>query len=134
MEVDFVIGDSLAIEVKSKERIAEGELRPIHALAEEFPRMRRIVASGEKWRRITHDGIEIIPIGEFLQEGKLLLECEARADPHRFFHEPDSKSYHNRKESNLVPFGLSRRQASAFFANRRDFLRSFSRGKLSLSK
>jgi len=68
MEVDFVIGDSLAVEVKSKERIAESELRALRALAEEFPRMRKIVTSGEKWRRVTADNIEIIPIREFLQE------------------------------------------------------------------
>ncbi len=67
MEVDFVVGDSLAIEVKARERLAEGDLRGLRALAEEFPEMRKMVASGERWRRTTADGIEIIPINEFLE-------------------------------------------------------------------
>jgi uncharacterized protein len=68
MEVDFIVGDSLAVEVKARERLPESELRGLRALAEEFPRMRKIVASGEKWRRKTTDGIEVIPINEFLEE------------------------------------------------------------------
>lgn len=68
MEVDFIVGDSLAVEVKARERLPESELRGLRALAEEFPRMRKIVAGGEKWRRKTADGIEVIPINEFLKE------------------------------------------------------------------
>ena len=84
MEVDFVVGDALAIEVKSKERIAESDLRPLRALGEEFPRMRKIVACGEKWRRITADGIEIIPMEEFFGElwsDSLLQVTTSSAEP-----------------------------------------------------
>jgi len=68
MEVDFVVGDSLAIEVKAKERVSESALRALRALAEEVPLMRKIVVCGDKWRRITADGIEIVPVEEFFRE------------------------------------------------------------------
>jgi len=68
MEVDLVVCASLTIDVKSKERIAESELRSPRGLAEELPQMRKMVVAGEKFCRTTHDGIEIIPVKESLQE------------------------------------------------------------------
>jgi predicted AAA+ superfamily ATPase len=63
-EVDFVINDSIAIEVKASARVANQDLEGLKALAEEHTLERKIVVSGESARR-TVDGIEIIPYGEF---------------------------------------------------------------------
>ena len=67
-EVDFLIGDTIAIEVKAKERVVDHDLRGIRALAEELRLSRKIVVSNELWRRKTEDEIEIIPVEEFLHE------------------------------------------------------------------
>jgi uncharacterized protein len=66
-EVDFVINDSIAIEVKASARVANQDLKGLKALAEEQTLERKIVVSGESTRR-TVDGIEIIPYGEFLTD------------------------------------------------------------------
>jgi predicted AAA+ superfamily ATPase len=74
-EVDFLVGDITAVEVKAKERVMDRDLRGLRALAEELPSLRKIVVSNELWRRTTDDQIEIYPIEEFLRElwsGKLL--------------------------------------------------------------
>jgi uncharacterized protein len=68
MEVDFVIGDSLAIEVRATQHVSNSELRPLRALAEEIPHVRKLVVCREKWRRLTDDGIEIIPVNEFFRD------------------------------------------------------------------
>lgn len=68
MEVDFVVGDSFAIEVKAAERVSENDLRALRALAEELRLVRKIVVCREKWRRVTEDAIEIIPVKEFFEE------------------------------------------------------------------
>jgi predicted AAA+ superfamily ATPase len=67
LEVDFVIGDSAAIEVKAAERVSDKAMRGLRALAEEVPLQRRIVVSHERaaWR--THDGIDVMPVDEFLR-------------------------------------------------------------------
>jgi uncharacterized protein len=67
-EVDFLVGDTVAIEVKAKERVGEQDLRGVRALAEELSLSRRIVVSNELWRRTTDDHIEIVPVDEFLRE------------------------------------------------------------------
>jgi uncharacterized protein len=67
-EVDFLIGDAIAIEVKAKERVADHDLRGMRALAEELSLSRKIIVSNEMWRRKTDDQIEILPVEEFLRE------------------------------------------------------------------
>ncbi len=67
-EVDFLVGDAVAIEVKAKERVGEQDLRGVRALAEELSLSRQIVVSNEMWRRTTVDQIEIFPVEEFLRE------------------------------------------------------------------
>jgi predicted AAA+ superfamily ATPase len=66
-EVDFVVNESLAIEVKATSRVADRDLKGLKALEEDTPMQRRIVVSGESARR-TIDGIEIIPYGDFLTD------------------------------------------------------------------
>ncbi|MCU0650105.1 MAG: DUF4143 domain-containing protein [Gemmatimonadaceae bacterium] len=68
-EVDFVLGDmDVAIEVKSSRRIATSQLGGLRALREEHPSVRRrIVACLETRRRVTEDGIEIVPVMQLLR-------------------------------------------------------------------
>jgi predicted AAA+ superfamily ATPase len=68
LEVDFVIGDHAAIEVKAKSRVVPHDYRGILALAEEVGLKRRIVVCGEKRRRISDEGVEVTPVLEFFQE------------------------------------------------------------------
>ena len=64
-EVDFVLGDHTAIEVKAKENVALRELRGLSALAEERPIKHALCVSlDSRPRRL--GGIRILPYGEFL--------------------------------------------------------------------
>lgn len=67
MEVDFVVGDRVAIEVKASERVSERDAKGLRALSEDVRLQRRIVVSRERhgWR--TEDGIEVMPVEEFLE-------------------------------------------------------------------
>lgn len=67
IEVDFVIGDRVAIEVKSKARVTGRDLKGLHALSEELALQRRIVVCTEPRRRI-QDDVEIIPVESFFEE------------------------------------------------------------------
>lgn len=67
-EVDFLVGDTVAIEVKAKERVGEQDLRGVRVLAKELSLTRKVVVSNETWRRTTDDQIEIVPVEEFLHE------------------------------------------------------------------
>ncbi len=67
-EVDFVVGDDLAIEVKAHPNPADRHLSGLRAIADEGPfRRRLLVYDGDAPRRIT-DGIEILPVNLFLQK------------------------------------------------------------------
>ena len=75
-EVDFVVGDSVAIEVKASGAVAPRDLTGLRRLAEEVPLRRRIVVCGESVPRII-DGIELLPVREFLAalwDGSILDE------------------------------------------------------------
>jgi predicted AAA+ superfamily ATPase len=67
-EVDFVVGHELGIEVKSKARVSPRDYKGLIALSEEVPLKRKIVVCGEKMRRRSDDGIEIMPPALFLKE------------------------------------------------------------------
>ena len=76
IEVDFVIGAmQAAIEVKASARITGDDLRGLHQLAVDQPRvLRRLVVCLETKPRRTDEGIEILPAAEFVAElasGKL---------------------------------------------------------------
>ncbi len=64
-EVDFIIGDHTAVEVKAKQNVSSADLRTLRALAEERKLKRYVCASLEqRTRRV--DGVTIYPIQEFL--------------------------------------------------------------------
>ncbi|MBK9071060.1 MAG: ATP-binding protein [Myxococcales bacterium] len=65
-EVDFVIGDSVAVEVKSSAHVSDNDLRGLRALREEVTFKRAIVVATERVARVTADGIEILPVASFL--------------------------------------------------------------------
>jgi predicted AAA+ superfamily ATPase len=64
-EVDFIVGDHTAVEVKSKENVSAQDLKSLRALAEEKQVKRYLCVSLEpRTRKI--DGVVILPIHEFL--------------------------------------------------------------------
>ena len=68
LEVDFVVGDAVAVEVKAKSRVAARDYRGLRALAEEIPLRRKLVVCNEPRRRRDDDGVEIVPVGSFLDD------------------------------------------------------------------
>lgn len=68
LEVDFLIGDHIAIEVKGTGRVASSDIRSLSALAEDLTLKRKIVVSAESDYRKLDSGIEIMPIEKFLTE------------------------------------------------------------------
>ena len=66
LEVDFIVGDRAAIEVKAKTSISAQDCRGLLALGEERTWPRRIVVSLEQKKRRTAEGIEILPVADFL--------------------------------------------------------------------
>jgi predicted AAA+ superfamily ATPase len=67
IEVDFVIGDRIAIEVKAKPRVAHRDLNGLRALDEELQLERKIVVCTEPRRR-ADEGVEILPVERFLED------------------------------------------------------------------
>ena len=65
MEVDLILGNEMAIEIKATENVTRNHLKGLKALREEGLIQRYIVVSLEKQRRVV-DGIEIYPWREFL--------------------------------------------------------------------
>lgn len=76
-EVDFILGDSIAIEVKAAHRVSDRDLKGLRALMEEVPLKRKVVVSQETMPRTTDDGIEIMSVDEFLKKlwGNALLDA-----------------------------------------------------------
>jgi predicted AAA+ superfamily ATPase len=67
LEVDFVINDAIAIEVKGSSSIQARDCKGIRALAEDTTLQRKIIITNEKLPRTLDDGIEIMPIDYFLR-------------------------------------------------------------------
>ncbi|MFH1283272.1 MAG: DUF4143 domain-containing protein [bacterium] len=68
-EVDFILGDKqIALEIKSSQRVHEGDIRSLKAILEDGPIQRIIVVCLEKEPRIIHNNIEIMPWTMFLQK------------------------------------------------------------------
>ena len=65
-EVDFVLGDHTAIEVKAKENVSTQDLRSLRALAEEKKLKRYVCVSLEPRLRVV-EGISILPYRVFLE-------------------------------------------------------------------
>ena len=69
LEVDFLVGDRVAIEAQGTGRVAAADVRHLRSLADDVPSVtRRIVVCTESTRRRLDDGIEVLPLGEFLEE------------------------------------------------------------------
>jgi predicted AAA+ superfamily ATPase len=66
LEVDLVVGDRIAIEVKSTDLVSGKHLRGLRALQQEGLLERFVVVSLDPVRRRTEDGIEVWPCAEFL--------------------------------------------------------------------
>ncbi|MEX2444288.1 MAG: AAA family ATPase [Alkalispirochaeta sp.] len=65
-EVDFVIPDRFAIEVKAGGSVGRGDLKGLIALREDAPELRPIVVCGEDTPRVI-DGIDVLPVRIFLE-------------------------------------------------------------------
>ena len=65
-EVDFILGDHTAIEVKAKENLSTHDLKPLRALAEEKKLKRYLCVSLEPRRR-NLENLTILPLREFLE-------------------------------------------------------------------
>ena len=65
-EVDFIIGDHTAVEVKAKENVSSQDTRSLRALAEE-KRLRRYLCVCLEPRPRRADGVEILPLRMFLE-------------------------------------------------------------------
>ena len=65
-EVDFILGDHTAIEVKAKENLSARDLRSLRALAEEKKLKRYLCVSLEPRSR-TLEGLTLLPFREFLE-------------------------------------------------------------------
>jgi predicted AAA+ superfamily ATPase len=65
-EVDFIIGNELAIEVKATDLVQDRHLKGLRALREEGLVKEYCVVSCDQEKRVTEDGITIYPWREFL--------------------------------------------------------------------
>ena len=68
MEVDFLLGDAVAIEVKASPHVNEKHLAGLRALVEDIPLAARLVVSLETHPRRTDDGIDILPVATFFEK------------------------------------------------------------------
>jgi len=64
-EVDFIIGDHTAIEIKAKENVSAGDLKSLRALAEE-KKLRRYLCVCLEPRSRQVAGIQVLPLERFL--------------------------------------------------------------------
>lgn len=67
LEVDFIVNDEVAIEVKTSENVKPGDLKGLKSLLDEGTFRRRIVVSREPRARMV-DGIAILPWQDFIAQ------------------------------------------------------------------
>jgi predicted AAA+ superfamily ATPase len=67
-EVDFLLDDEIAVEVKAGQRISSGDLKGLLALSEEIGLKKRIVVTREPRVRTTDEKILILPEEEFFRQ------------------------------------------------------------------
>lgn len=65
-EVDFIIGDHTAVELKAKKTVAPQDLRSLRALRDEG-RLKRLICVTLEPRRRALDGLTVLPYREFLK-------------------------------------------------------------------
>ena len=68
MEVDFVVGDQVAIEVKSSQRVGERDHKGLRAIAEEAPWRYLLLVSQDRTPMKCRDGIEHLYWENFLND------------------------------------------------------------------
>lgn len=68
IEVDFVLGNDVAIEVKAKSRIAKRDINGLLALAEEIPLKRKIIVGMVKAKLTLDNGVEVCPVEDFFRD------------------------------------------------------------------
>lgn len=70
IEVDFILGAmDVAVEVRSTTKAGPAHLAGLRALREDHPRVgKRLLVCQESRRRVTPDGIEVLPVKEFLDQ------------------------------------------------------------------
>jgi predicted AAA+ superfamily ATPase len=68
IEVDFVVGEKLAIEVKAKNRISKRDYKNLLLLEEELKDIRKIIVCNESRYLKTDENVEIMPVEYFLRE------------------------------------------------------------------
>jgi uncharacterized protein len=68
LEVDFVVGDDIAIEVKGKSLVSARDLKGLRALSEEVTLQRKLLVCTEREPRRLDDGTEVLPIATFLRQ------------------------------------------------------------------
>lgn len=68
LEVDFMLNDSVAIEVKGTGKVTSQDCKSLLALDEELGLKRKIIVCAEPERRRLENGIEVLPIAEFCNE------------------------------------------------------------------
>ena len=76
-EVDFILGEQVAIEVKGSSFVGKKELKGLRALAEENKLKKFVLVCLEEQARVEDDGILILPVVEFLRR----LWADEFADP-----------------------------------------------------
>ena len=64
-EVDFIIGDEVAVEVKSSDNITHRDLKALNLLHDDIPLRQKIVVSTERVPRRVGD-VDILPVLTFL--------------------------------------------------------------------
>jgi uncharacterized protein len=67
-EVDFVLNDRVALEVKASSNIQSHHLKGLRAIHDDFPALNRIMVSLDERPRMTEDRIRIMPWRIFLTE------------------------------------------------------------------
>ena len=67
-EVDFLLGDEVAIEVKGKSLVSTRDLKGLQALSEDIPLRRKIIVCMEREPRRLDAGIDVLPVETFLRQ------------------------------------------------------------------
>ena len=67
-EVDFIIGDNLAVEVKASREVRPRDLKGLKALCEEVPFQHKIIVSLDSKPRIMEDKFLVLPYQIFLKK------------------------------------------------------------------
>jgi len=67
-EVDFVIGDEIAVEVKGKSLVSARDLKGLQALSEDITLRRKILVCTEREPRRFEDNLDVLPVETFLRK------------------------------------------------------------------